>query len=304
MNKIYESTYPGKVSIGSLLLDCAVLEGGIRVLSQRAVTKALGGKRGGSHWKRIKENPDGANLPIYLSARNLADFIDDSLMNILSTPYNYRISGMSGAIAIGLSAEALPLVCEVYLKARDSGALHYSQIHIANQADVLMRGLAHVGIVALIDEATGYQEVRERKALAAILDAYLRKELAAWAKRFPDEFYKEIFRLRGWAYNPSSVKRPVIVAKYTNDLVYQRIAPGLLEELQKRNPKDDKGRRRNKHFQWMTEDIGDPALAQHIHALVVLMRASKSWEAFYESTNMALPKKNDVHHALLPGVAW
>ena len=98
MNKIYESTYPGKVSIGSLLLDCAVLEGGIRVLSQRAVTKALGGKRGGSHWKRIKENPDGANLPIYLAAKNLADFIDDSLMNILSTPYNYRISGKTGAM--------------------------------------------------------------------------------------------------------------------------------------------------------------------------------------------------------------
>ena len=31
-------------------------------------------------------------------------------------------------------------------------------------------------------------------ALQAILDAYLRKELA-WAKRFPDEFDRQIFRL-------------------------------------------------------------------------------------------------------------
>ena len=27
--------------------------------------------------------------------------------------------------------------------------------------------------------------------------AYLRKELAAWAKRFPDKFYEQIFRLLG-----------------------------------------------------------------------------------------------------------
>jgi len=49
-----------------------------------------------------------------------------------------------------------------------------------------VRGFARVGIIALVDEATGYQEVRNKLALQAILDAFLRKELAAWAKRFPD----------------------------------------------------------------------------------------------------------------------
>ncbi len=64
---------------------------------------------------------------------------------------------------------------------------------IAKAASLLIRGLAYVGIVALVDEATGYQEVRDKRALQSILDKYLRKELAAWAKRFPDEFCKEMF---------------------------------------------------------------------------------------------------------------
>ena len=41
--------------------------------------------------------------------------------------------------------------------------------HIARQADVLMRALAHVGIAALVDEATGYQEVRDRRPFKRFL---------------------------------------------------------------------------------------------------------------------------------------
>jgi hypothetical protein len=129
-----------------------------------------------------------------------------------------------------------------------------------------------------LDEATGYQEVRHRAALQAILDLYLAKELAAWAKRFPDEFYREMFRLRGWEWKPTVTKRTHAVAKYTNDLVYLRLAPDLLKELEQLNPKDDKGHRKVRHHQWLTEDVGHPSLAQHLrgdrpHAGVQLLGA-------------------------------
>src|SRR5262245_17296535 len=123
-----------------------------------------------------------------------------------------------------------------------------------------------VGIIALVDEVTGYQEVRDREALQAILDRYLRKAFAAWAKRFPDEFYKEIFRLRGWKWRGMEVNRPQCVANYTKDLVYKRLAPGILEELEARNPKNEWGHREARHHQWLTEDVGHPALAQHLYA--------------------------------------
>ena len=154
-----------------------------------------------------------------------------------------------------------------------------------------MKALAHVGIAGLIDEATGYQEVRDKRALQAILDKYLRKELAAWAKRFPDEFYKEMFRLRGWRWESMSVKRPSVVGTYTNDLVSERLAPGILEELQNRNPKDERGYRKGHHHRFLTDDVGHPALAQHLHAIIGLMRASSGWDQFYRMMNRAFPKR-------------
>src|SRR5215467_8975128 len=111
------------------------------------------------------------------------------------------------------------------------GKLGPRQKTIAEKADLIIRTLAHIGIIALIDEATGYQEVRDRQALQEILDKYLRKEFAAWAKCFPEEFYKQIFRLRQWQWRGMKVNRPQIVAYYTKDLIYARLAPGILTEL-------------------------------------------------------------------------
>jgi hypothetical protein len=60
----------------------------------------------------------------------------------------------------------------------------------------LLRAFATVGIIALVDEATGYQEVRKRNELQQILEAYLKDEFAPWTKKFPDEYYKHLLRLR------------------------------------------------------------------------------------------------------------
>jgi hypothetical protein len=204
----------------------------------------------------------------------------------INSPVEYKpLHG--GRSAFGYEASLLPEICEVILDADKAGKLKNKAY--AKVAEVLIRGFARVGIVALIDEATGYQEIRDKKALQAILDAYLNKELAAWAKRFPDEFYKEIFRLKGW--NWSFLKRPSYVGKLTKDLVYERITPGLLEELEKRNPKDDKGNRKGRHHQLMTDEVGHPALAQHLYAVIGLMRASTTWEGFYRLLQRSFGKK-------------
>jgi P63C domain len=76
------------------------------------------------------------------------------------------------------------------------------------------------------------------------------------AKKFPDEFYQEMFRLKGWPWQGMSINRPQVVGYYTRDIVYARLAPGIVEELERRNPKDDKGERRGRHHQLLTDDIG------------------------------------------------
>ena len=145
----------------------------------------------------------GTELPVFLEANNLKPFLPKELGPVLS-PKVFRTD--TGIIGEGFSAEILPIVCETYLAARDADKLTLPQLGVAKQCEILERGLARVGVIALVDEATGYQEVRDKIALQAILDAYLRKELAAWAKRFPDEFYEHIFRLRGWKWKGRSKK--------------------------------------------------------------------------------------------------
>jgi hypothetical protein len=195
-----------------------------------------------------------------------------------------------GSTAWGYRAEILPKVCEVYLKARDANALLKTQEKFAAACDLIVRGLAHVGIIALVDEVTGYQAVRSRQALEEILEKFISKELRKWAKTFPDEFYEQMFRLRDWQYVPFSVKRPVIIGKFTNDLVYERLAPGVLEELKRITPRDEKGRTKQRFFQRLTEDVGHPRLREHLTAVIALMRASTKWDQFYRMLQRALPK--------------
>jgi len=288
-----QATHSGKIVIGDLVLPCAVLDNGMRVLSERGVTKALGGKRGGSHWKRKSKSPNGTNLPVYISAGSLTPFIPSSLVLALSQPIRYRYR--NGKIGNGVVATLLPEVCDVWLKARRADALHRTQHHIAANAEILILGLANVGIVALVDEATGYQEVRDRNELHRILEAYISKELLPWAKRFPDEFYQQLFRLRGWEYSPPQPKRPKLVGKLTNEIVYQKLPPGVLRELRNRNPVIKNGWRQHKHHQFLTEDIGNPHLEKHIVAVTALMRAARGWATFKRLLTRAFPTHGDQY---------
>jgi len=115
-------------------------------------------------------------------------------------------------------------------------------------------------------------------------------ELSRWVKTFPNEFYQNLFRLKGWQYYQFSVKRPSIAGRITNDIVYERLAPGVLDELRRITPKDPKGRRKHRYQQRLTRDIGHPALREHIASVISLMKASTSWRRFYAMLNRALPK--------------
>lgn len=177
----------------------------------------------------------------------------------------------------------------MYLEARRAGKLLPSQRHIAERAEILIRGVATVGIIALVDEATDYQRIREERALVTILERFIADEFRPWTKTFPIEFYQELFRLQGWDRSPEK-QRPSVVDHYTNDFVYELIAPGVLEELRRGNPILPQGWRKNRHHQWFTAEHGHPKLKEHIAAVVALMRAAPSWAHFKRSIDAAFPK--------------
>lgn len=286
-----KATHKGELEIGDIRIPCAVLENGRRVLTETGVTNAIVGSRSGASRRKKKVGDGGAPNPVFIAPDRLKSFISKEMTEGPLRPVEYLDNGR---MIVGFDASILPAACEVWLTARDAGVLQMQQMNKARRAEMLMRGLAKVGVIALVDEATGYQEVRDRLALQEILDKFLRKELAAWTKRFPDEFYKQIFRLRGWEWKGMKVNRPQVVAKYTNDIVYDRLGPGVLHELQNKNPKDSKGIRKARHHQWLTDDVGHPALTRHIDLATNLMKAADSWESFKIMLDRIFPKQGNT----------
>jgi hypothetical protein len=291
-----EATHTGELKLGELKILCAVLRDGTRVLSETGVVKALGLYRSGAVQSREKEAAEGgAQLPLFVANKNIKPFVDQELADVLTNPIWYIPKG-SGTKHKGIKAEVIPRICDVWLKARDAKKLRGKrQDIVAVKADIIMRALAHVGITALVDEATGYQDDRARDALAKILEAFIAKELRKWVSTFPPDFYKEMFRLRGIPYN-GQLKKPAYVGHLTNDLVYARLAPGVLKKLRELNPVRENGRRQSKHHQWLTEEVGVPELKDHLKGLITLMRATedKDWKTFYRMLERALPKHIDL----------
>jgi hypothetical protein len=272
------------IRIGGIEIQCYVLPDETRVLAQRGLHSALGMSEGGGK--------GGARKIVGLLERIEGKGIEiNDLIARANSPIKF-IPPHGGNPADGYEATILPDICSAFIKAHHNRPGDSRLAALAQRAEVLQHGFATLGIIGLVDEATGYQNVRARDALQAFLDRFLRKELAAWVKTFPDEFFLEMFRLKGWAWKGTS-KRPGVVGHYINDLVYDRLGPGVLEELQRKNPTDGHGRRKAKHTQWLTEDIGHPALAQHMYATIGAMRAHSDWDSFLAFFKRAYPKKGE-----------
>lgn len=269
--------------IGDAEIECYVLEDGRRVITQASFLQAIGRHRRAK--RRINDD-----LPAILQGKSFEPFITDDIRE-QAKPITFKPP--TGGRASGYNAELLPVVCEIYLRARDNGPLPHQQQHIAKQAEIIMRGLARVGIIALVDEATGYQAIRERNALAKILEAFVDKELQAYVSTFPEDFYREMFRLRDLPFDSKSVKRPQYFGNLTNDIVYKRLAPGVLDELKRLTPRSNSGRRKHKYFQHLTANVGYPKLREHLGSVVTLMKLSNDWPDFVRKLDRFHPRVGD-----------
>jgi hypothetical protein len=266
---------------GDITIDCYVLEDETRVLSQRGLQRGIGlsesGGRGGA--RRITELM--ARLQERgINTRDLASRTDSPIRFV--TPH--------GPLADGYDARILPDICAVLIEAGQKDVLGKRLEHLAERAAVLQHGFATIGIIGLVDEATGYQEYRAQDALAKILRDFISKELQDYVSTFPADYYKEMFRLRGLDYPRDSVKRPRYFGVITNDIVYNRLAPGVLEELKRVTPRLESGRYKNKLFQRLTANKGYPKLREHLGAVVTMMQLSNDWHDFISKLDRLRPR--------------
>ncbi len=224
----------------------------------------------------------------FVELPSIGPAIPEGLHGAITEPIRFRVAG-NPQVFHGYEATVLADLCEAILDARRRGILHDQQKKIAQRAEVLLGAFARVGIVALVDEATGYQAERAKDELRKILEAYIAPELLPWTQRFPPEFYAQMFRLRGWKFTPGNSPKPMMAGKLTAQLVYERLPPGVLEELREVNPVQENGRRRHKHHQFLTNTIGHPHLDRHVSSVTTLMRVSKTWRQFKRFFEEAFP---------------
>lgn len=269
--------------IGNIEIPCYVLDDERRVIVQRGMLTALDMKQG------TAGRGAGDRLSKFVATKALSGFVPPEIVELITKPIVFRVGGQK---AYGYEATILANICDAVLAARKAGTLNYQQEHIAVQCEILVRSFARLGIIALVDEATGFQEVRDKTALAEILDKFISLELRQWVRRFPFEYYEQIFRLKEWDRSdltPNSPK-PVEVGKITDDLIYRRLAPGVRGELKRLTPRSPKGYLVNKLHQRLTEDIGSPKLEKHIGIVTAVMKISSDWTTFMSNMNKVLPR--------------
>ncbi|HEY5152644.1 MAG TPA: P63C domain-containing protein [Candidatus Saccharimonadales bacterium] len=282
----------GVIHLGDLELNCVVLPDETRIISQRTFLRAIGRSptlRGGTG-----AGSTGGKIPFFLQKKVFEPYLTD-IEAMAAKPVVYRTK--NNTKAIGYNALLLPGIAELYLRLRDDmmaskGYVPARYSPYITASDVLIRGLANVGIIALVDEATGYQTDRAKDALAKIFEDFIAKELQPYVKKFPDEFYENLYRIRGLTFVKDYHKHPKYFGTLTNNIVYERLAPGVLEELKRLTPKDDRGRPKYHLHRHLTEDIGSPKLREHLAAVVSVMKISPDYDSLIANLDIALPKHN------------
>ncbi len=250
------SMFAGTLQIGDVSMECHVLSDHRRVLTQREVVRVLsGGRTSGNLSRYLERNP--LYQPDMLVGRTV----------------QFLLPG-SPSIATGYDAEILVEICELYLDARAQGKLHPRQQSLAEMAEVIVRACAKVGIIALVDEATGYQKVRRERDLQLKLQAFIAEDMQEWARMFPDDFWYELARLEGIRYSPRN--RPIRWGKYVMAFVYDAIDPDVGRELRTLNPKP---RHRKNHHQWL-RDFGREKVNNQIQQVIAVMKLCDDMEDF------------------------
>jgi len=299
---IRHSIDEGIAKFGEMEFRCAVLDDEARVISGSEFMRVMGLYRSGGLSTRRNDDDELPRLPLHLAFKNLRPYIaqDVELVDSLRAPIRYR--DQRGSVGEGIPAQVLRRICNVWVRAQSDGVLGPSQELIADKAKILLDALADVAIIAIIDEATGYQKRRAQNALQAILAAYIAPELMPWQKRFPNSYYEQIYKVMGWKYDASSTARTSYVGKLTNKLIWDKLPPGVANQLRQLNPVDPTTKRRKrKHHQLLTDDIGHPHLQNQIMAVTTLMRATPSGNyRFFETLfNSAFPPaQGDLFAAL------
>lgn len=256
--------------LADMEIECYVLEDERRVISFAGLQSAMGMAPGGSMVA-------GKNrLELFASRDRIRQFLTEETLQKLSAPVHIRAGKVK---KYALEAEVLPALCEAVVQAFRAQLLQPQQEEIAYRCIAMSEAFQRIAIIALVDEATGFQKVRDDQALQKILAAYVLPEHRPYLKVVPNEFAKEIARLYGWKI-PDNNRGPRLIGKMTRALIYKQLPKPVLPGLDEKNPAGKNWQRPRKHHQFLTEAIGLDHFRSQISGVMALLRASKNIDEF------------------------
>jgi hypothetical protein len=249
------SLFRGTVQFGALEIECHVLSDFRRVFTQREMVRVLSGGR------------ESGNLQRYIARNPLFEegYLGDKSLRFRTGP---------SVEAMGYEAEHLIDICDRYIEAKHSGALKRSQYGLVKQSEIVMRVCARVGIIAVVDEATGFQKVRAQNALQLKLQAFIADEMQDWARMFPPEFWFELARLEGIRYSPRN--RPLRWGRYIMMFVYDAVDEDVGRLLREKNPEP---RFLKNHHQWLKRH-GREKVNNQIQQVIAIMKLCENMDDF------------------------
>lgn len=283
----------GVLEIGDLKIPCAVLddENNSRVLTQNGFLRAIGRHP-------FASGGTGASIdgtPPFLRPKNLKPFITSELERS-TTPVQFlpkNPTSGAGGVGYGYRAQLLPDVCWVYQDAMMAGKLLPSQHHIGQACRLFLKAITNHAIESLVDKATGFDDLRKRRAIDRIIEQYVAKDRLQYMPMFGLEFYEQVYRLHDWPFDPENTKRPGVIGHYTND-IYDRLAPGVRAALHAKVKRNQNGRPTEKLTQYLTKEEGKLRLKELLGGVTILMRQAESWSKFKVELDKYYPRYGET----------
>jgi hypothetical protein len=285
---IPKASHQGILQIGDIEIEVYRLDDGRRLIAKSAMAKALTLKsEGGNAFLRT------------VTRKGVRSAIDDNLWAKIEKPITFRYIDTDpssiGGTADGYEATTLIEVCDALVQARNDKLLAPSQSFLAVQAEIIIRSAAKIGIVALVDAATGYIEDVHRHEYLNLWREFVSAEFRQWEKEFPDLFADMIYKLyKLKRKDPKSFKHPQFFGWFTRKYIYHPLANSngaILELLDEQNPVVyGGGGRRFKLHQFLAEQVGMPALRQHLWQVIGIGNAARDKNDFERSFYRAFPE--------------
>ena len=258
------------IRIADIEVPCYILADERRVVATNGVLDAFGLARGGAMIKGMNR------LELFAAQDRFKPYVSDDLLARISTPIRFKVGSQE---ANGFDSDTLIEMAEAVVAADDDGVLQAQQVHIAHQCRVITRSLTRIGLIALIDEATGYQSKREADELQQILTAYIRPEHRPWVQTIPVEFTNELYRVYGWKRQEQN-RGPRYAGKLIRELIYEKMPKPVLPALDEANPTDENYRRKRKHHQFLTDKQGLDHFRSQVITMMTVLRISSSKDEF------------------------